>query len=473
MENNKLKKGSLNIVETIALSAAIMAPSASMALTMPLIIGISNYSIGIIFVFAMILTVFISISIIRFNKHLPSAGSLYAFTKVAVGKKLGFVSGWTLFFTYFLLALGSAAAFGSYISGMLELFGIHIGWLPISLVFSAVVWLLAFRNIKLSTHVMLVLEGLSIALILVLDVVIFIKVGLSKGVSTAPLLLNGNGISTMARGTVMAMLCFAGFEGTSCLGEETKNPKKNIPVVIIGTIVLIGSIFLISGYSQVIGFGVNAKGISALVSSPDPFGDLAKMFISSKYALLVTLGISMSLFSCAIGCVCASSRILFSISRDGLLQKKLSKVHREFDTPHIAVSSIMIFLLVIQLIYFIFTRTGSSMLFNTAFITASLSILVAYLLTSLSGIIYFTKMKIWKAPNLVMPILAILVLLFAFFCNIYPAPPFPFNVLPYVVLAWIIIGFVISALTKHQVDFLAASQDNQLIAEPNGTMEKN
>jgi amino acid transporter len=85
---------------------------------------------------------------------------------------------------------------------------------------------------------------------------------------------------------------------------------------------LIGSIFLISGYSQVIGFGVNAKGISALIASPDPFGDLAKMFISSKYALLVTLGISMSLFSCAIGCVCASSRILFSISRDGLLQKK-------------------------------------------------------------------------------------------------------------------------------------------------------
>ena len=469
MENNKLKKESLNIVETIALSAAIMAPSANTSITVPLVIGIAGYSVGITFIFAIFLTILLSIAIIKFNRYFPSAGSLYTFTEKGLGKKAGFVSGWTLFLTYFLFALGSSAALGSYVSGVFALIGIHIGWLIISLVFLAIAWLLAYRDITLSTRVMLLLEGISITLILVLVAVIFVRVGHSTGISTAPLKFNANSLSSMARGTVMALVAFAGFEGTSCLGEETRNPKKNIPVTIIGTVVFIGFFLMVSGYSQVIGFGVNKDGITALVTSLNPLNDLAAKYVSPAYALLITLGISMSLLSCTIGCVCASSRILFSMSRDEIIHKSLSKVHSKYSTPHVAVSAVMIITMAVQLVYFILTRQDSGALFGAAFTIASLAVLVAYFLTTLSGVVYFYRMKIWKAQNLILPLLAIIVLLISLVCNIYPIPSFPSNLYPYIILAWILIGLVFSALTKHPVNLQAADGDDynaHLLAKP-------
>lgn len=474
MENNKLKKGSLNVVETIAISAAIMAPSANTSITVPLVIGTSGASIGITFIFAIILAFLLSIAIIKFNKHSPSAGSLYTFTREGLGSKPGFISGWTLFLTYFLFALGCSAALGSYISGVLEMFGIHINWLILSLLFLAIAWLLAYRNINFSTRVMLLLEGVSIALVLVLVAVIFTQVGSSTGISTAPLAFNENSLSSMARGTVLALVAFAGFEGTSCLGEETKNPKKNIPLTIISTIVFIGFFLMISGYSQVIGFGTNQEGIAALVGSLNPLNELATKYISPAYALIVTLGISLSLLSCIIGCVCASSRILFSMSRDGIIHKGLSKIHHKFSTPQIAVCAVMVILIAVQVVYFIITQQDSSALFIAAFSIASLAILVAYLLTTISGVVYFYRMKIWKLHNLILPLIAVITLIFALACNIYPIPPFPSNLYPYIMLGCILIGVVFSALTKHPADLQNQNDYNtHLLAKPNADEKAN
>jgi Amino acid transporters len=449
LENSKLRKGSLNIIETIALSAAIMAPSANTSITVPLVIGISGFSVGITFIFAILLTILLSIAIVKFNRHSPSAGSLYTFTKIGLGKQTGFVSGWSLFLTYFLFALGCSAALGSYMSGVFELMGIHINWLIFSLAFLAIAWLLAYRNINLSTRVMLLLEGVSITLILILVAVIFAQVGQSTGISTAPLAFNQNSLASMARGTVMALVAFAGFEGTSCLGEESRNPKKSIPVTITGTVIFIGLFLMISGYSQVIGFGANQDGITALISSLNPLNDLAVKYISPAYALVVTLGISLSLFSCVIGCVCASSRILFSMSRDGIIHKNLSRTHKKFSTPHIAVSLVMIIMIAIQIIYLAITGQDSGSLFLAAFSIASLAVLVAYLLTTLSGVVYFRRIKAWKVRHLILPLIAAAVLVFALACNIYPVPAFPSNLYPYIILVCILIGLGFSKLTKH------------------------
>jgi amino acid transporter len=452
MSINKLKNSSLSIVETIALSAAIMAPSANTAITVPLVAGISGYSVGLTFIFAIILTSFLSVALVKFNQIFPSAGSLYTFTAKGIGNRAGFVSGWTLSFTYLLFAVGSSAALGSYLSGVLELYGIHISWILLSLVFCGISGIFAYRNINVSMRLMLLLEGISILLILVLVAVIFVKVGHSNDVSAAPLKWNANSLSSIARGTVMALVAFAGFEGTSCLGEESKRPSRNIPITIIGTVIFIGFFLMISGYCQVIGFGVNQDGINALVSSLSPLNDLATKYISPAYALMITLGISMSLFSCTIGCACASARILFSMSRDGNIHESLSRIHGKYKTPHVAVFAVMAAIILIQLVFYFLTKLDSVVLFGSAFTIASLAVLVAYFLTTLSGIVYFSKMKLWKAHHLVMPVIAIAVLIFSFISNIYPLPPFPYNLFPYIVMAWVVIGIVLSLLTQHKVE---------------------
>ncbi|MEY8001146.1 hypothetical protein AB8U03_13275 [Clostridium sp. Mt-5] len=110
----------------------------------------------------------------------------------------------------------------------------------------------------------------------------------------------------------------------------------------------------------------------------------------------------------------------------------------------------------IQLIYFISTGQNSSVLFGAAFTAASLAVLVAYFLITLSGVVYFYRTKIWKVQNLILPLLAIIVLLISLVCSIYPIPSYPSNIYPYIILVWILIGLVFAALTKHPISVQAA-----------------
>jgi amino acid transporter len=444
----KLKKDSLSLVETVALSAAVMAPSVSMALNVSLITGLAGYSVTIIFLISVVITFCVSAVIIKFNQMFSTSGSLYKFTEYGLGKKVSLVSGWALFLAYFTLVTGVSGALGAYLSDLLGMFGIHVNWLLISLFLSIVMWVLAYRDMNVSTRVMLALEGVSISLILILAGVIFFKVGF-HGMSWAPLGFGTNNFSAVAQGIVMGLLSFAGFECASALGEETRNPKKMIPLVILGTITGIAIFFLISSYSQVIGYGITPDGIKALSNSSMPLSDLAKKFVSKQYAFLVDLAVTMSLFSCVIGCVCTGARILLSMSRDGNLHKSLSNIHVRFKTPHISVNAMMIASLFIQILFYILTKGDGKDLYNyNAYVTA-LSMLVAYMFVNASGIAYFYKNKIWKTYHLIIPIVAIVAMLYTAYSNVYPVPPYPMNLAPYITVGFIIVMLIVSLITKH------------------------
>jgi amino acid transporter len=72
-----------------------------------------------------------------------------------------------------------------------------------------------------------------------------------------------------------------------------------------------------------------------------------------------------------------------------------------------------------------------------------LSLLLAYLATTVGGIAYFTKKALWRGVVLIIPILALVTLCYTLYSNIYPVPPIPMNYFPYIVIAWIIIGLVL------------------------------
>jgi amino acid transporter len=453
-----LKKDSLNLVETIALSAAVMAPSASMALNVSLITGLVGYSVTVVFLLAVAITFCISAAIIKFNQMFSTSGSLYKFTEYGLGKKAALVSGWALYLAYFTLVLGVSGALGAYVSNLLGMIHIHVNWLPISLFLSLVMWVLAYRDINLSTRLMLALEGVSISLILILAGVIFVKVGF-HGLSWAPLEFGNNHFSAVAQGVVMGLLSFAGFECASCLGEETRNPKKMIPLVIFGTITGIAIFFLISSYSQLIGYGVTPGGIKAFSNATMPLIDLADKYVSTQYAFLIVLSLTLSLFSCVIGCVCTGARILFSISRDGNLHKSMSSIHVRFKTPHISVNATMIASVLLQILFYVWTREDGKDLYNyNAYVTA-LSMLVAYLFANASGIAYFYKNKIWKTYHLIIPIVAIIAMLYAIYSNIYPVPPYPMNLAPYITVGFIIVMLIVSRITKHDATPQKVDQD--------------
>lgn len=449
MEGYGLKKDNLNMIETIAMSVAIVAPTASMSLNVPLMTKTAGISSPFVFFVSMIIVGFVSYSIIKFNHYFSSAGSLYTFTERSLGKNMGFIAGWTLLLAYMMLVVGCSAGLGSFCSSLLNVFGIHIFWLPLSLIFSIIMIFVGTMDAKVSTRIMFVMEGISIFLITLLSVVVIYKVGVTKGLSVKPFKINGNSTSSIASTSVLAFLSFIGFESASSLGEETKNPKKYIPIAIISAVFVTGIFYLLSSYSQVIGFGVDSDGLKNLASSTLPLTYLADKFVSKTYGTFLILSAVLSFFSCSLGAACAGARMLFSMSRDGVMHKNMKKVHPKYKTPYFALITIIAGSMIIQTIFFY--KQGIKV-FEYCATIGSLAIIVSYLFTSMASIVYFTKKKLWSKLHSIVPILSIVALIYILFSNVYPVPQFPNNLFPYIVLGWIAIGFVLGHKFKYNIN---------------------
>ena len=208
MEKSGLKKDNLSIIETVALSVAIIAPTAAMALNVSLMTITCSFSAPLVFLISTIVVGLVSYSIIKFNHYISASGSLYAFTKKSLGDKMGFTSGWALLLAYIMLAGGTAAGFGNFFSGFLAVFGLNVNWLPISIVSSIAMIFLGIADAKICNRIILIIEGISILLILILSVVILFKVGTTTGLSFVPFKTNGVSTSALASASVFAFLSF-------------------------------------------------------------------------------------------------------------------------------------------------------------------------------------------------------------------------------------------------------------------------
>ena len=102
----------LRFWEAIALSIAIMAPTAAMALNGTLPAQLIGRAVPLAFIFAMVGVVFVSYAFIRLSQHYSHAGSVYAFSGATLGPRAGFFAGWALFGTYLAFTAASTAEVG-------------------------------------------------------------------------------------------------------------------------------------------------------------------------------------------------------------------------------------------------------------------------------------------------------------------------------------------------------------------------
>ncbi len=330
----------LRFVEAIALSLAIMAPTAAMALNGTAVAGLIGRAVPLAFVIATVGVMFVSYGFVRLTRHFNSAGSVFALAGATLGPRAGFFAGFALMGTYTLFSVASGAEVGLFGEAFLDGIGIkNVDWLPIALVAMLLVAVLAYGDIRVATRSLLGIEGLSILLILVLMVVIFIKVfgGTAPDgqQATVDVFAPPGGIpfSTVAIAAVFGFLSFGGFEGAASLGEETDNPGRNIPRA-IGTAVLVaGTFYIVCMIAQSLGFGANPAGAKRFSESSAPLGDLSTDYIGSAFADFINFGATISAFAATLGAATGASRILFALARDGFVSNPIGRASRRSGAP--------------------------------------------------------------------------------------------------------------------------------------------
>ncbi|WP_028058479.1 APC family permease [Candidatus Solirubrobacter pratensis] len=456
----------LRFWEAIALSIAVMAPTAAMALNGTLPATLIGRAVPLAFIFATVGVIFVAYAFVRLTSYFSHAGSVYAFSGVTLGPRAGFFAGWALLGTYIAFVAASTAEVGLFGVAFFQSTGIWDGaeWLLIALVAGVGMTVFAYGDIRAVTRSLLGLEGLSVTLIVILVIVIFVKLatgdaprgqGFTADIFKVP---SGTSLDTVATAAVFGFLSFGGFDGAAALGEETDDPTRNIPRAIAAAVLVSGGFYILVIIAQTLGFGTDAAGVKAFGGSSAPLGDLSRSYVGRGLADAIDLGATISAFAAALAAATAASRILFALGRDGFGFARLGQASSRTGAPAGALAVVMMAALAVTIVQRI-VGTSAVNAFLYPGTIGVLAMLVAYIVTNV-GAIRFLFVAARRAPlwQIVVPIIGIAFLGYTIWKNI-DGTSFPYNRFPIVVGVWLIVGLSITvafpALTRRIGESLA------------------
>lgn len=426
----------LGPVEAVGLSLSVIAPTMGMALNVTLAVGAAGVGAPLGFAVGTLVVGLVGLSFVFFASRVTSAGSGYAYIGQTFGPRAGFIAGWCMVLLYIAGGSGSAALVGNFLSAALDDHGVHLGswWLPVAVASLTGGTLLAWRDVRLATRVMLTLELSSIAVIIYLGLRILSAVHAEGGLSLAPFHPDPTvGWWGIGYAVVFAVLSFAGFEAAATLAEEAGQPRRTIPIALVGSVVAAGLFFVFASYIQVIGFGLD--NMKALAASEAPLNTLALKYGNVHIATALDLAACVSAVSCVLGTLSAGARMLFVLGRGGL-SPTLAKVHPIYGTPSVAVG-IVAFAMVVGLIAWA-PFIGPASYYDSVGTIGVLALIVAYLGVTAAAAVHAVRAgsHLW----LVLGALGTLAILWPLYNSVYPVPSFPENLWPYIVALWIALG---------------------------------
>jgi APA family basic amino acid/polyamine antiporter len=323
----------------------------------------------------------------EFASMIPIAGSAYTYSYATMGELMAWIIGWDLVLEYAVGAATVAIAWSQYFNRVLGFFGMNIPWqwwhapfqtmpgtgtggveavhgimnLPavgILLLLS----LLLIRGTQQSAFVNSLIVVVKVSIVLL---VIALGWGFINSANHTPFIpeatefVNREGISH-AYGGIMGILgaagvvffAYIGFDAVSTAAQEAKNPKRDMPIGILGSLVICTVLYILfayvlSGLGPVSFFRDPALGGEASVAAAITNFMHGYEWLSKLVTVAILAGFSSVILVMLLG----QSRVFYSMSRDGLVPKVFSDVHRRFKTPYKS-----------NLLFFVFTALFAAFL---------------------------------------------------------------------------------------------------------------
>jgi basic amino acid/polyamine antiporter, APA family len=306
------------------------------------------------------------------SSMVPVSGSAYTYTYAVMGEMLAWMVGWALVLEYAIAAGAVSVGWSGYFVGLLSHLSEFWSVLPnivipkalavgptsggiINLPAMIIALLVTSLLVVGTTESARVNSVLVCVKVLALSVFIFLAVPVMKMENFEPFApLGFAGISAAAASIFFA---YVGFDAVSTAAEETKNPQRNMPIGLLGSLAICTIFYLLVAAGVIGSVGAQplldangaglAPGSSQLTAACSSIADNA--VVCSKEALawtlrsigwgqignLIGLAAGIALPSVILMMMYGQTRIFFVMSRDGLLPEKLSSIHPRFNTPHV------------------------------------------------------------------------------------------------------------------------------------------
>jgi APA family basic amino acid/polyamine antiporter len=319
-------------------------------------IAAANYAgpaIALSFVLAAIGCAFAGLCYSEFSTMIPIAGSAYTYAYATLGEFIAWVIGWDLVLEYAVGAATVSISWSSYVVSVCHSLGINLPpyliaspWQPVllpngQLVHGLINLPAVFIICAISTLLIIGIQEsarVNAVVVVVKVIVVLVVIGVGiwfiKGSNYTPFIPENTGKfgefgwSGILRAAGVIFFAYIGFDAVSTAAQEAKNPQRDMPIGIIGSLIVCTILYVV--------FSVVLTGLANYTEFKDAAAPVAVAIAHTPYTWLrplVNLGIILGLTSVILVMLLGQSRVFFSMSRDGLLPKIFSEIHPRYRTP--------------------------------------------------------------------------------------------------------------------------------------------
>ena len=302
-------------------------------------------AIAISFLISAMVCMFAGLAYAELASMVPVAGSAYTYTYAVLGEFLAWLVACGLILEYTVASSTVAAGWSGYLVGILKQGGVIIpefltkspaqlcsdgtycAWFNLpAMCVSCFIGYLLFVGTKESIIVNRVLVAIKLSVIFIFIVIAAPKIKMENYQDFLPF-----GWKGVFGGSAAIFFAYLGFDAVATTAEECKNPKRDLPIGIIGSLVICAIIY--------VAVSLCLTGIShySTLANPQPLAQALRENGSSIGSALVATGAIAGMLTVLLVMMYGQSRIFFAMSRDGLLPPFFSNLHKKYRTPNFSV----------------------------------------------------------------------------------------------------------------------------------------
>jgi amino acid transporter/nucleotide-binding universal stress UspA family protein len=315
---------------------------------------IAGPAIALSFVVGGVISLFTALSASELGTAMPKAGGSYYYVNHALGPLFGSIAGMG---NWMGLAFASAfymIGFGDFVTALvavpaIDLNVIRISGTQVAAFFAGILFIgINYVGAKETGRLQNVIVITLVAILTVFSILGFLQADLSTLKPFAP---TKAGYGAVLPGTALVFVSFLGFAKITTVAEEIKNPGRNLPLAVVGSVVIVTTMYAI--LMIVMASVINWTELAA--PGADPVVEVAEVAFGNSLGLagvgagLIIFGGLLATASSANASILASSRINFAMGRDKLITAWLNDIHDKFATPYrsIAVTGVIILVLIL------------------------------------------------------------------------------------------------------------------------------
>jgi amino acid transporter len=446
-------------VRALGLTGALMqnitaiAPAITAFFYTATIVGFTGAISPFAYFLGFVVVLALGMCLVQMAKLFPSAGGYFTYVSRTLGPRAGFLTGWGYTLYSPIIAGPILAFFGSILQSELKAnYGITFPWWAFTVIAIPIVAVLGLYGIKLSVRAIVLLGGLEFLIVLAL--------GLSGLISPGPggftlrvfdPSFNPGHLATASGFTlaiVFSVQGLTGWESAVPLAEETANPRRNVPIATMASIVITGVMTVIVIWGQVIGWGwtqlaklPGSAEIPALVIAHRVWGAawflaLMAMFTSVMAASLATQNVA--------------TRMWYGMARSGALPRAVARVSPKRKTPTVAILLQFALSMALGLIGGALLGPEKFFILLVGFCLV-IAVIFVYSMGNIGVVVHYWRHRRsqfnWLL-HFVFPVGTTAVLIYSLIKSFSPFPASPNNWSPVIVGAWMLVGVAVLVILK-------------------------